>query len=278
MAAKHRHHIVPRFAGGPDSLENMTPAISIRLHAMFHFDRWRQLRDVRDYAAYRMLLGQLSGAEARYLAISELLRGRKFSPETLAKMSAAQRRRIAEGRGAKQTPESLQRLSAYRKGRRDLIAAALAKSRLIDRRLAWSDEMREAARARMLQRWSEHGETMRANVRPIVFTPEVRQRMSAALKGRVFTAQHRERIANARRARPLKTHCPKGHPYDAANLCLELDGTRRCRICRRESLEARERRQLLAELSENAYSDACAEAVYAQYVSGDRGTSATELW
>ena len=31
-----------------------------------------------------------------------------------------------------------------------------------------------------------------------------------------------------------KTHCPQGHPYSGANLCIRVDGRRQCRSCRRE--------------------------------------------
>jgi hypothetical protein len=35
----------------------------------------------------------------------------------------------------------------------------------------------------------------------------------------------------------LKTHCPKGHPYDEANTYVDK-GKRICRICKRESRKA----------------------------------------
>lgn len=42
-----------------------------------------------------------------------------------------------------------------------------------------------------------------------------------------------EQVHNRRR----RTHCPKGHPYDA-DTAIAADGTRRCRTCRRESSRA----------------------------------------
>lgn len=38
----------------------------------------------------------------------------------------------------------------------------------------------------------------------------------------------------------LKTHCPKGHPYDGENLYLDPKGYRRCRACK---LKARQEKR-----------------------------------
>ncbi|MDX2645078.1 hypothetical protein PV341_16195 [Streptomyces sp. PA03-1a] len=35
-----------------------------------------------------------------------------------------------------------------------------------------------------------------------------------------------------------KTHCPRGHAYDAANTYIQTDGGRACRICRNERVAA----------------------------------------
>jgi hypothetical protein len=65
---KHRHHIVPKHDGGADEEMNLTPPISQRLHAMFHYDRWKTLKQVGDYVAWRMLIGQMTTSEAGVLA------------------------------------------------------------------------------------------------------------------------------------------------------------------------------------------------------------------
>jgi hypothetical protein len=64
----HRHHLIPQHAGGTDEESNLTPPISTRLHAMFHYDRWKHLGDSQDYIAYRCLLGRMSSETARLLA------------------------------------------------------------------------------------------------------------------------------------------------------------------------------------------------------------------
>lgn len=52
---RHRHHLIPRHAGGTDDPDNLTPPISTRLHAEFHYDRWLALGDVGDLRAYGLL-------------------------------------------------------------------------------------------------------------------------------------------------------------------------------------------------------------------------------
>jgi len=41
----------------------------------------------------------------------------------------------------------------------------------------------------------------------------------------------RDQISKGRNPRVLKTHCPKGHPYDASNTLYLKDGRRQCRTC-----------------------------------------------
>ena len=37
---KHKHHIIPRHMGGTDEPSNLTPPISVALHAALHKDLW----------------------------------------------------------------------------------------------------------------------------------------------------------------------------------------------------------------------------------------------
>ena len=141
-SVKHKHHIVPRCAGGDNSELNVTPPISIRLHAMFHLDRWRHVGDIRDLVACRTLLGRLTTEEARIAVCRARLKGRKFSAETIAMMSASQRRRAFERRMPKMSVERRQVQSDRRKGRPEFMAACHAVVAEANRRRAWSDESR----------------------------------------------------------------------------------------------------------------------------------------
>jgi hypothetical protein len=40
-----------------------------------------------------------------------------------------------------------------------------------------------------------------------------------------------------------KTHCPKGHPYDATNTYMDRNGARNCRHCHAAKLRARRKRE-----------------------------------
>lgn len=64
----HVHHILPKHAGGTDEPENLTPPISIALHAEFHKDLWMHYRNKYDYIAWKALSGRISSEEARLLA------------------------------------------------------------------------------------------------------------------------------------------------------------------------------------------------------------------
>ena len=67
----HIHHIIPRHLGGTDDPENLTPPISIELHAAFHKDLWEQLGHKEDFIAWQALSGRMTSEEARLAAAKE---------------------------------------------------------------------------------------------------------------------------------------------------------------------------------------------------------------
>jgi hypothetical protein len=54
--------------GGGDEEENLTPPISIQLHAEFHRDLYESLGFTEDYIAWKALSGRLSSEQARLMA------------------------------------------------------------------------------------------------------------------------------------------------------------------------------------------------------------------
>ncbi len=58
----HKHHIIPRYMGGPDDVENLVE-VTITQHAMFHYCNYQLWNNVEDYVAWRGLSGQISEAE-----------------------------------------------------------------------------------------------------------------------------------------------------------------------------------------------------------------------
>ena len=90
----HRHHIIPVHAGGTDEELNMTPPISIALHAEFHRDRWLHTGNELDKLAWRMLSGRITKEEARIEAPRIGRRAKPFTDEHRAKLRAARARQV----------------------------------------------------------------------------------------------------------------------------------------------------------------------------------------
>jgi uncharacterized protein YkuJ len=61
---KHKHHIIPRHRGGTDDPTNLVEVTPTQ-HAMFHFCEWKLWGDVKDFCAYKMILGDVKNPEFR---------------------------------------------------------------------------------------------------------------------------------------------------------------------------------------------------------------------
>ena len=64
----HKHHIIPRYMGGTDAVENLVE-VTVTQHAMYHFCNYQLWGNEEDKIACRMLGGQISVGEASLLAI-----------------------------------------------------------------------------------------------------------------------------------------------------------------------------------------------------------------
>lgn len=64
----HIHHILPKHLGGTDDPDNLTPPISVEVHAAFHKDLWENLGHIEDFIAWKALSGRLTSEEARLMA------------------------------------------------------------------------------------------------------------------------------------------------------------------------------------------------------------------
>jgi len=62
MTMKHKHHIVPKHAGGTDDPDNLIE-LTISEHAQAHYDLWLEHGDEFDYLAYLGLSGQIGQEE-----------------------------------------------------------------------------------------------------------------------------------------------------------------------------------------------------------------------
>ena len=63
MTIYHKHHIIPRHMGGSDDTSNLVE-LTIEEHAQAHLDLYNEHGWHQDLVAHRMLLGQVSKAEA----------------------------------------------------------------------------------------------------------------------------------------------------------------------------------------------------------------------
>ena len=116
----HKHHIIPRHAGGSDDPSNIVE-LTIEEHALAHkklffiYSRWQ------DEVAYLTLSGQISKAEAIKRAIVEANLGRKDTEETRRKKSEAQKRignRPPSMLGKKMSEEQKRKIGLKSKGRK----------------------------------------------------------------------------------------------------------------------------------------------------------------
>lgn len=81
-------------------------------------------------------------------------------------------------------------------------------------------------------------------------TPRVQRKPHTEEAKRKMSESHKKGFAEGRRAAPrngneMKTHCPKGHPYDVENTYIQPGGGRACKQCTLES--TRRRRERLRE-------------------------------
>jgi len=63
MIIYHTHHIVPKHMGGTDDSTNLV-RLTVEEHAQAHLELYEKYGDERDLVAHRMLLGQITKAEA----------------------------------------------------------------------------------------------------------------------------------------------------------------------------------------------------------------------
>lgn len=106
----HKHHIIPRHAGGTDDPSNLVE-LTVEDHAIAHkvlyglYGRWQ------DKIAWKALSGTIDKENIRREATIAFNKSREYSVETRAKMSASQK-------GKKLSKETRAKMSASKKGRK----------------------------------------------------------------------------------------------------------------------------------------------------------------
>lgn len=71
----HKHHIIPKHAGGSDDLENIVE-LTIEEHAKAHRKLFEQYGRIQDKVAYIGLLKLAPNAELMYMLRSEMMKGK----------------------------------------------------------------------------------------------------------------------------------------------------------------------------------------------------------
>lgn len=106
---KHKHHIIPRHAGGTDDSSNIIE-LTVEEHAEAHHKLFEEYGRWQDQVAYRMLSGQISSYEATIEAIKRTQTGRKHSEaHNKAKSDFAKQRKWSD--------ETRKKISESNKGR-----------------------------------------------------------------------------------------------------------------------------------------------------------------
>ena len=118
----HKHHIIPRHAGGTDDPSNIIE-LTIEEHALAHKKLYEEHGRWQDEVAYLTLSGQIGKEEATIRAIKKAntgkttwMKGKKHTEETKRKMSEAKKgnkNRV----GKKHTEETKRNISEAKKGK-----------------------------------------------------------------------------------------------------------------------------------------------------------------
>lgn len=151
ICMKHIHHILPKYLGGSDDSSNLIE-LTVEEHAEAHRLLYEQHGNWQDYCAWQALSGRIGQEEALRMVQGMANKGKKRSPETIARMKEACRlrteRQRADGtlerankkrseshKGKKKSAEHLDNWAAARKGHtvseetRAKIRATLAETR-----------------------------------------------------------------------------------------------------------------------------------------------------
>ena len=108
----HKHHIIPRHAGGTDDPSNIIE-LTIEEHALAHKKLYEEHGRWQDELAYLVLSGQIGKEEAKIRAIKEANTGKKHTEESKRKMSEVKK-------GVKRGPlseETKRKMSEAKKGK-----------------------------------------------------------------------------------------------------------------------------------------------------------------
>jgi hypothetical protein len=109
----HKHHLVPRHAGGSDDPSNIIK-VNTTLHAFLHKQLYEEHGRWQDKIAYECLSGHINNEEAIRQAQSLGQKGKKKPPSVVQAIIESNKRRGGENHhfyGKKRPPETLKKMS-----------------------------------------------------------------------------------------------------------------------------------------------------------------------
>jgi hypothetical protein len=80
----HRHHILPKHAGGSDDPSNLVD-LTVEQHAEAHRLLWEEYGNKKDFIAWKTLSGQITSDEARREVARHVMSTRERSPDEWTK-------------------------------------------------------------------------------------------------------------------------------------------------------------------------------------------------
>ena len=108
----HKHHIVPKYEGGSDYVENLVE-LTVTQHAMWHFAEWQRKGDWRDKLAWQGLAGIVSHEEAIREAIVRGARAPKPNRKSSTKEGNERRKQAMLGLVRTEEDKKRKSVAAY---------------------------------------------------------------------------------------------------------------------------------------------------------------------
>ncbi len=117
MTLKHKHHIIPKYMGGTDDPSNLVE-LTVEEHAEAHRLLYEQYGNWEDNCAFLALSGRIGQEEALRMAQGMANKGKKRSPETIAKLKESCRLRTERQRADGTLDRANKKRSEAHKGKK----------------------------------------------------------------------------------------------------------------------------------------------------------------
>lgn len=114
---KHIHHIIPQYPGGTDDPSNLIE-LTVEEHAEAHRLLYEQNNNWQDYCAWQVLSGRIGQEEILRMKQGAGMRGKKHTPEAIARMKEGCAKRTERQRANGVLEEANKKRSESHKGKK----------------------------------------------------------------------------------------------------------------------------------------------------------------